>query len=378
MPRKTNFKVNGSEYFRVTATIGTKPDGTPLRKQFYGNSKKEAEAKRDEYITGIKQGLPVDFDKAIFRHVFETWFENVLKPSVSLTSYIRYEKDYRLRIRDSDLAGLRLVDIKPLHVQSHYNYLLSKCSVNAVRLVHKLLGNFFNYCVKSDLIIKSPLTAVELPQNRKQTETNTAVSDDDITKIVQAAKSDISDFIFAFALFTGLRQGEILALRHKDVDWENNVIHVNKTMKYLTVDGAYQPVLSETKTQSSIRDVPILSNIHGLLRQHIVAEKEKHFKVTIPFSSDSILFSSSNCTYRESSNVRRALSRMCRRIGIEDTTFHSLRHTFCTILAKQGVPLKTASTLMGHSNIAITAAIYTHVDNAELKKGVERLSVYFG
>ena len=71
------------------------------------------------------------------------------------------------------------------------------------------------------------------------------------------------------------------------------------------------------------------------------------------------------------------LGRLCKRIGVERTTLHSLRHTFCTILAKQGVPLITAAKLMGHTDIKITARIYTHVDNEEKKKGIKKLSVYF-
>jgi integrase len=155
------------------------------------------------------------------------------------------------------------------------------------------------------------------------------------------------------------------------------MIHVNKSMKHLMVNRQYQPVLSPTKTANSMRDIPILNAIQKLLRAHIRHEKGKHLRLGIPFSDESILFSSSSCTYREGANVRKGFLRLCRELGMEETTFHSLRHTFCTILAKQGVPLKTTSVLMGHSDISVTAQIYTHVDNQEMKKGIEKLSVYF-
>ena len=63
MPKKTNFSVNGSNYYRVTATVGKNPDGSPIRKQFYGDSKKAAEQKRDEFLAGLRQGLSVDYQK---------------------------------------------------------------------------------------------------------------------------------------------------------------------------------------------------------------------------------------------------------------------------------------------------------------------------
>jgi len=377
MPKKTNTKINNKSYYRVTATIGHNADGSPIRKQFYGDSKKDAEAKRDEYMEHINKGLSVGFDKMTFGAAFAAWFEDVLRPSVSLTSYVRYENDYRLRIRDCELSGLRLVDVKSIHVQRYYNGLAAVYSVCAVRLVHKLIRSFFNYCVKADMIMKSPLYAVELPSDKRQSDTNTALRDEDIAKFQGAARDDISNFIYVFALFTGMRQGEILALTFKDVDLDNNMIHVNKTIKHLMLEGQYKPVLSETKTQSSIRAVPILDAISGLLRVHMRQEKEKCLRLGMRWTKDSLLFSSSSGTYREATNLRRALSRLCQRYGIQETTFHSLRHTFCTILAKQNVPLKTASMLMGHSNVAITAKIYTHVDNAELRRGIEKLSVYF-
>jgi len=75
--------------------------------------------------------------------------------------------------------------------------------------------------------------------------------------------------------------------------------------------------------------------------------------------------------------VLKQFKRLCKRLDIEQATFHSLRHTFCTLLAKQGVPLKTASVLMGHSDIGVTAKVYTHVDDTEKKKGIEKLAAYF-
>ena len=163
-------------------------------------------------ILNINKGLSPNFDKALFNGAFKAWFENVLKPTVSLSTFSRYEIDYRLRLKDSSLSQMRLSDIKSIHVQCFYNDLLKGHTVNTVRLVHKLLRMFFIYCVKADLIVKNPLLAVELPKNEDDSTTNTAISDAVIEKLLQAAQNDISRFIYTFAVFTGLRQGELLAL----------------------------------------------------------------------------------------------------------------------------------------------------------------------
>lgn len=78
MATKINTEINGSEYFRVTATIGRDSDGKLIRKQFYGTGKKDAEAKRDEYLTGIKNGLNLNFKEVTLGKLIHSWlFEKI-------------------------------------------------------------------------------------------------------------------------------------------------------------------------------------------------------------------------------------------------------------------------------------------------------------
>ena len=376
MPRKTNFSVNGSDYYRVTATIGKKEDGKPIRKQFYGESKKAAELKRDEYLAGIRQGLSVDYQKNTFGIAFRHWLEHVQRHSIKLSTYTKYESFHRLYIAECGLAGMRLIDIKASNIQAFYNGLLDKTTAKNVHQIHKLLKVFFGYCLKADILIRTPLLAVELPKVPKESETNTALSDSDIEKLVKACKEDMKYFPFVFACFTGLRSGELLALTFKDLDFKEDMISVNKSVGYLNVDGEFKPIVSDAKTAASIRRVPILAEIKPLLLSHISNARQIHR--VLPISGDFLLFPSSAGIYREHSNFLQAFKRLCDRLGIEEgRTIHSLRHTFCTILARQGVSLLDASRLMGHSNVNITAKIYSHVSDADKKNAVQKLAAYF-
>ena len=377
MPRKTNFTTGNHNYFRTTATIGKKSDGTPLRKQFYGSSKKEAEQKRDEYIAGLKQGLAVDYDKATFGVAFKHWLEHVHQNAIGLSTYQKYSCCYRLHIANSGFTGMRLIDIKAANIQGYYNELLKTTTIKNIHQVHKILKIFFKYCLKADILIKNPLLAVELPKIHKQTElTNTALSDVDIDKLITACKENIKYFPFVFACFTGLRSGEILALTYKDIDFNNAILTVNKTVQYQNVDGKFTPIVSDTKTESSNRRIPIMPEIQSLLLEHI--NKLKQTTKIVSLTGDFLLFPSAAGTYWERSNFCVAYKRLCKRLKIEKgCTIHSLRHTFCTILARQGVSLLDASRLMGHSNINITAKIYSHVSDDDKKNAVSKLSSYF-
>ena len=377
MPRKTNFSTNGKDYYRITATLGKTADGKPIRKQFYGASKKEAETKREEYLSGLKQGLAVEYEKTTFSAAFEHWLEHIQRQKIAISSYARYKGVYQLHIAHSGLAGMRLIDIKAANVQGHYNTLLKTTTATAIHYLNRILKIFFKYCLKSGILVKSPLLAVELPMLPKQhTTKNTALSDDEIKKMVQAAKENIRYFPFVFDIFTGLRSGELRALCYKDLDFKTNMVNVKRTVNHITVDGEYKAVLSDTKSKASIRRVPIMKEIQHLLQAHI---KEIISRLdSIPIDGNFLLFPSATGEYREEGSLLYFYKRLCDKLDIrEGRTIHSLRHTYCTIVARQGVSLLEASRLMGHSNINITAKIYAHVTDADKMNAVEKLSVYF-
>ena len=379
MPRKTNFTANGNDYYRTTRTIGKNADGKPIRKQFLGKSKKEAEQKRDEYMAGLNQGLSVGYDKATFAKSFEHWLKHVHRHSIGLATYDKYSRFHRLYIADCGLAGMRLIDVTAANVQGCYNALMDVTTARNVHQIHKLLKIFFKYCIKADILLRNPLIAVELPKLPKQTETNTALSDTDIEKLVRACQEDIKHFPYVFDIFTGLREGELFALRVRDFDLTDSMITVNKSARYLSVDGKYKPVLTDTKTDASIRRVPIIAEIMTMLEIHLanVAQMLKRLDM-FPADGNFLAFPSATGKYREQANFLQAFKRLCAQIGIEKgCTVHSLRHTYCTILARQGVSLLDASRLMGHSNINVTAKIYSHVSDDDKKNAVKKLASYF-
>lgn len=378
MPRKTNTTINNNDYFRVRATVGKNPDGTLIRKAFYGASKKEAEQKRDEFLQGIKKGLGANYDKLTFGAVFNEWFKVVHTPTLALSSAKRYETDIKLRILPSSLMVMTLAEIKSMDIQKFYNGLTaSGTSADSVRNTNKLLSAFFKYCVNEDYIVKSPLRSVTLPEDRKIQSENSYLTNADIAKVVADARTNNDSFIFTFLIFSGLRVGEAMALTHADIDFEEGIINVNKSVGHLTIEGSYQPIVSPTKTKGSTREIPLFKDIRHLLKNHIREEKLKHFRLCVPFSENSILFSSLTGGYLEGRNLRRRWERLCKRLDIEKTTVHALRHTFCSILAERGVNLKTASELMGHSDIKVTQRVYVHVQKDEKIRAIASLSSAF-
>ena len=367
MPAKTNYiSASGVKYNRVRATVGMNKDGKPIRRAFYGRTQAEAHAARDEYMEGIKRGLGADYDKITFGDAFDEWFNTQRINKWSPASYVRYETDYRLRILPSSLVHMRLADVSAGAIQKIYNKLSDEgCSPTIVRNVHKLLRAFFLHCVAREQLVRSPLVrdAVTLPQKRELNNEKEYLTHDDIKILVAEARTNPDARIFVFLLFTGLRIGECLSLLHEDINLDGADVSITKSVGYVTVAGKFQPVVSSTKTKTSVREVPMPAELVDLMRLHVLDERKKY-----PISEKGIFFASETGTYRDSRAVRRSWYRLCKKLNILPCKLHGLRHTYCTMMAELGVNLKTASTLMGHKNIQITAEIYAHVQRGEKKR----------
>lgn len=355
MAKATNYK---GRYYRVSKVVNGE--------RFWASSKdgkKAAEEKLANLVRGIEAGLPKNFEKITFGELFDTWFNQILKPSIKESSYDRYTSDYNLRIKNCSLTKMKLVDIKGIHVIEYYNGIIEEYSYNTMINTNKLIGKFFKYCEREEYVIKNPLITVELP-HAPETAKKKVIQTLNTT---EREKLDSGPFIFLLALKTGLRRGELLALQHKDIDLEEKTIHVYKT---LDLKGKF----TTPKTKSSIRDIPIVDSLVPLLKKHIQAEKAKHLKCGIPFSQDQHLFTSKNCTFIMARNLIRNWKRFCEINDIGIVPFKALRSTFGSMLCEKDVGIKSASVLMGHSTIKTTERFYISVSEEQKRVAISVLN----
>lgn len=376
MAKKTNTNINGTDYFRVRATIGIK-DGKPIRKAFYGESKKEAEKNRDDYLRGSGSGI-LNYDKIIFGEYYEEWFDIIYKPKLKQSSYNRFESLSRIWIKSAPFYKMPIVAINSLHIQKHLNSIESRTTSE---MVYFLVNRFFKYCLIERIVTYSPMLSASIPANNKISD-KSPLTNKEIAILLNAYSKDPSLFVFVFDMFTGLRQGELLALKRNDIDLKSNMIHVNKSLNRVSyqVDGRNKShiEINTPKNVYSVRDVPIMKELLPMLKDHMLREKEKYFKVKgLKISDDDFLFSSNTCAPLRGDRLTLRWHDVQNSLGIHDINFHYLRHTFCTLLARKKIPIKTASILMGHSNIQTTAKIYTHVDIEDQEAAISSLSSYF-
>lgn len=387
MPAKTNCKKNGSSYFRATATVGRDSNGKLIRKEFYGKNKSEAEAKRDEYLLGIKNGLNIDNRNILLGKLMHTWLFETIRVSdrIKPTTFEKYEGLYRLYIKDSEIYSIKISDIKALQIQRYYNKLFENGkSKNLINNINKLLKQFLNYAVDEGYLSKNPCLGkkIVIPGEKKLKEEVQHFTDDELKILISSLEGNVYKELILIALGTGLRRGELLALTWNDVDLKKYNIKVNKSLSKVYLIGAdgsreRKQIIQIPKTKGSIRDVSFPDNLVLAFNNLKLKQKRYKLKCGASYEESDYIFTTSSGSLIDVTNLSHAWENILKKANLPHKKFHALRHTFATILFQNEVPLKTVSKLLGHSSIEMTGNIYTHVIPKEKSNAVEKLKYIF-
>jgi len=383
---KTNVSINGYDYAKVYLYLGRDEKGNPVHKAFYGTSKTEAENKKKQYVKDLEAGLNPDLGNQSLSQAMYSWLWDIEKRSGNKSStFERYEGIYRNYIRNVTIGLLKLSDIKKLAIQKYYNYLQDEGkSYSQIKNLHKLLNKFFGYAEIEGYIIKNPCKGLKIPKSdedeiEEEDKVIETFSQNEIKILTERLGHSKLKYIIMFALFTGCRQGEILALEEKDI--KNNIIKISKTLRNVKVydsekEHHYELKATKPKTRTSRREIPVPDILKPELKKLKKLATEEKLKLGALYNENKLLFPSQTGTYIDAKNLQRSWKRALERYNIPYRKFHALRHTYATALFEKGVNIVTVSKLLGHSTIK-TTEIYTHVLENVKKEEVQVLNEFF-
>lgn len=387
MGSKTNFTVNGKNYFRVSASFGRDSKGKLIRKYFYGKTKKEAMEKLDRYKISISNGVDIS-KKAYLYPTMKMWLFESIRKGIKESTFDRYEGVFRNLLENASIAYKDVKDIKMLDIQRLYNNLYKEGkSSNRINKLNILLKKFFYYCIDEGYIIRNPCNSVTIPGKNEYKEKDVEVfTKEELRKILNANYNynRVIKDIAIVAFSTGMRAGEILALTENDIDFENNIIDINKIVSEFTRiydDGSRHKVknIQPPKTKNSIRKIPLPRNLIPVFKDAIITRNKYklHFGdiYNTEYFEKKFIFLTKEGNLIYTTNLNKSWRYFLKNIGVSYKKFHALRHTYATFQFRSKVPLKTVSKLLGHSNIKVTADTYTHVMKKDLEEAANIINV---
>lgn len=284
------------------------------------------------------------------------WLEQVYKPTVRPNTYKQYRSivNYHLIPALGNIAVQKLTAEK---VQSFYARKLDEgLAPRSIALIHAVLRKALNNAVKWGLVSRNVTRLVTLPRvERYEAQTLTV---EQALKLIEVARGSRLEALLLVALATGMRRGELLALRWNDIDFEKGAVDVQHTMSYIYGYGYKE---SEPKTRSSRRVIVLPEVAVEALKVHREYQGQARIKAGERWQEQGIVFCNIYGGFYNPSAVVAKFKALLKDAGLPDMRFHDLRHSAATILLMAGVHSKVVQERLGHSTILTTLNVYSHV-----------------
>lgn len=330
-------------------------NGKLKRKSFYGKTREEVQSKLVAALSDVQKGIPIPSEKQTLAPFLQTWLAEVVKPSVRPKTCITYSYIVKQHIEPA-LGMKALVKLSPQDIQRFLNdKLKSGLSARTVRHINDTLRCALNVALRWGLVSRNVATLVGPPRiQRKEIRSFTP---DEARIFLKAIKGDRLEALFSVALSLGLRQGEALGLRWRDIDFEARTLRVNYAIQ--RIEGKLQMV--EPKTEGSRRALPLTETILSALRNHRSRQLEERLLLGSHWQETGLVFTSTIGTPLDHRNVVRKFHALLEKAKLPRFRFHDLRHSCASLLIAQGVPARTVMEILGHSQISLTMNTYAHV-----------------
>ncbi len=325
------------------------------RKSFYGKTRQEAARKLAAALRDRDAGLPVVGGAQTVGQYLSAWLA-ASKATVRLRTWRGYETHVRRHALPT-LGALNLVKLTPQHVQLLYAKKLEEgLSSTSVHHLHVVLHRALDAALRLGLVQRNVCEMVEVPRIRHHE--MTTLSEAQAQKLLTTAQGARLEALYVLALATGMRQGELLALKWRDVDLDGATLQVRASVHY----GGSSFVFDEPKTPYSRRRIALSQIAIEALRSHRVRQLEERIQLGAAWDDMELVFPNSIGRPLSASNLmRREFHPLLDQAGLPKVRFHDLRHTAATLLISRGINPKVVSEMLGHSHVSVTLGIYSHV-----------------
>jgi integrase len=337
-------------------------DGTKKRKAAYFQTSAEADAWLSRMKAKRDGGSPFSLDAETMTvgDWLTRWLEEVVKPSVAQSTYRHCETPVRIHLIPA-IGDVLLTKFGVGHARMLSNGLQQKKTRSGATLhlgtVHEILSilsRAMNEAVRWELIEKNPFRLVRKPRVPKNT--MPCLTEEQAAALVYRARGTDREALYLLALKTGMREGELLALRWQDLRFGERAIDVRRSVDTRTKDAVY----TRPKNRQE-RTIRIGASLVEALEKHKVAQNGHRLKMGARWRDNDLVFPKENGEVQRHYLLWRRFKKDLRAAGLPNIRLHDLRDTAATLMRRSGIAIETLAKILGHSDPAVTMRRYAHV-----------------
>jgi integrase len=358
-------------------TISIDGTGRQRRRYVYGTSQREVRDRLDKLRKQIAAGTGVGTGRGLtVSQYLQGWIIGTLDAQVSSGTLRASTRDNYVTMVEHHvvphIGRYRLEELKAPQLRAWIVELRAKTtkkgrplSARTVQLAHATLRRALNDAVRDELLARNPALLVQ-PGGVRQSAI-AALSLEEATALMATAASDRLYALWLVLMSLGLRRGEALALRWSDIDVAAKTVRVSRSLQRERTTGTSsrgrhrgELVEMPPKTPGSVRVLALPDSLRFVLAQHRTRQKKERL-AAIVWADPDLIFTTSVGTPFDPQNIYKAWHKLCDDAGVRRCRPHDLRHTAASFLLLQGADMRTVMEQLGHTRMATTSDLYTHV-----------------
>lgn len=326
-------------------------------------TRKEAESREREWMLEIERGAVLDGGKMTFGEYLTYWLNTYAKHNVRLSTYTSYTAFSKNHIIPA-LGAIMLRKLSPTHIQDFYQAKLTggrldkkegNLAPRTVRYFHSIIREALQHAFEQNLVPRNVADAVKPPKGARP---SIKVWNEEEARIFLRGTEDaLYAPLWLILLATGVRRGEALGLRWKDVDLKKGTISIRQTL--VDVNGHIS--FGEPKTKHGRRTIDLDPGCIAALTAHRDAQTFRRKAMGDGWRDLDLVFTTAEGNWIRPRNVDRKFYGLVQETGLPHIPLHGLRHTCATLLLLHNVNPKIVSERLGHANVSITLDTYSHV-----------------
>jgi integrase len=305
-------------------------------------------------LVSLEKGIPVPSGHLTVADHLNQWLEGYVRTNCSQRTLDGYKSIIETHLIPA-LGHVLLKHLHPQAIQGYYGKACERLSARTVHHHHRVLSQSLKYAVRQGYLGRNPCELVDAPSPRKKA--MRTLTPGEVEVLFEDAKDNHYYPIIYTAVSTGLRQAELLGLRWRDIDLDMLSLSVSRVLYKRR--GVCQ--FKEPKTSHSRRRVAMTPKLALFLREYRAEREWLYQQIGQPLTLDSLVFGSPEGKPIDPGVLSHDFARVVKRAGLPGVRFHDLRHTFASLMLLRGAKPKVISEALGHSSVAFTMDVYSHI-----------------